>query len=139
MIVQLCTRSVLRAGRFASRSAAPRRTVTNSAPGRPVASENAGDSGNYGSMPPRWTGLTVLAVAAGAGAAGWAIASFGQGAGAPWAGFVPGYKKTLLDADRPPRFANIREMEKVRLCTLEDGYFAAGAELDVASICYRTN
>lgn len=83
--------------------------------------------------------MSVLAVAAGAGAAGWAIASFGQGAGAPWADLIPGHRKTLLDADRPPRFANIREMEKVRFCILEDSCFAAGAELDVAGVCYRTD
>ena len=118
MTVQFCTRPVLRAGRFAKRSAVPTRTVTNSAPGRPSSSEKARSGGTTSSTPSRWTGTSVIAVAAGAGAAGWAIASFGQGTDTPWADLIPGRKKTLLDADRPPRFANIREMEKVRLGTL---------------------
>lgn len=138
MTVQFCTRSVLRAGRFANRSAVPRRTVTNSAPARPGTSEKASSGRTTGSAPSRWTGASVLAVAAGAGAAGWAVASFGQGADAPWANLIPGHKKTLLDADRPPRFANVRELEKVRSVTLY--IFVDDCRgLEVAGVCRRPN
>lgn len=57
--------------------------------------------------------MSVMAIAAGAGAAGWAMASFGEEADIPGASVFLGRKKTLLDAGRTPRFANIKEMEKV--------------------------
>lgn len=63
-------------------------------------------------MPSRWTGVSVLAIAAGAGAAGWAVASLGEH-GVPGLQLLPRRQKILLDG-RTPRFANIREMERVR-------------------------
>ncbi|SPO00116.1 probable D-lactate dehydrogenase (cytochrome) [Cephalotrichum gorgonifer] len=114
MSVQSWTRPLLRSGRIASKSAAPKRTITNSAPKRSGTSEKPsnGNGGPAASTPSTWTGTSVLAVAAGAGAAGWAVASFTKGDGVPGTNLTLGPKKTLLDAGSAPRYANLKQMEK---------------------------
>lgn len=70
-------------------------------------------------MPAKWTGASVLAIALGAGAAGWAMASWGKGSSVP--GLLPRGQKILLDTGRKPRFATIKEMEKVCSAAHESG------------------
>ena len=56
--------------------------------------------------------MSVLAIAAGAAGAGWAMASFGPEVDVPGARRFLGREKALLDAGETPRFATLREMEK---------------------------
>lgn len=122
-----CVSVCLRLNRVASRLVTPKRTITSSASGRPEASGRSGNGKFSGSTPSKWTGASVLAIATAAGAAGWAMASLGGELGFPDLRWLPKRQKILLDAGRTPRFANIRDMERVR-GTTHEGQSYRGAQ-----------
>ncbi|KEZ41360.1 hypothetical protein SAPIO_CDS7474 [Scedosporium apiospermum] len=111
MSVGNCARPLLRSGRAASRSISHRQPISTSGPRYSQTSNNAGSSAPQSS---KWTGSSVMAVALGAGIAGWATASLSPETAFVAGDLLPrlGGHKTLLDAGKRPRYANLKDMEK---------------------------
>ncbi|PKS09208.1 hypothetical protein jhhlp_003822, partial [Lomentospora prolificans] len=111
MSVNNCARPLLRSGRAVPRTITARHSISTSTPRLSGTSSNGGSSAP---QPPKWTGSSVMTVAIGAGVVGWAAASLGQENGFTAGDLLTrlGGHKTLLDAGKPPRYANVRDMER---------------------------